>query len=55
MKLYRQKLFSSLGSDVVFEFLGRLSGFIHRAKTLHWSAKGKDIHEYLDGFWKSLY
>ncbi len=55
MKLYRQKLFSSLGSDVVFEFLGRLSGFIHRAKTLHWSAKGKDIHEYLDGFWKELY
>lgn len=55
MKLYRQKLFSSLGSDVVYEFLGRLSGFIHRAKTLHWSAKGKDIHEYLDGFWKSLY
>lgn len=55
MKLYRQKLFSSLGEDVVCEFLGRLSGFIHRAKTLHWSAKGKDIHEYLDSFWKELY
>lgn len=55
MKLLRQKLFSSLDPDIVLEFLGRLSGFISRAKSLHWAAKGKDIHEYLDGLWKELY
>ena len=55
MRIYRQKLYSSIDPDVVLQFLGRLSGFIHKAKSLHWAAKGKDIHEYLDGFWKELY
>jgi len=55
MKLYRQRLFSDLDSSVVLQYLGRLSGFISRAKSLHWGARGKDIHEYLDGLWKELY
>ena len=58
MKLYRQRLFSDLNSSmssVVLQYLGRLSGFISRAKSLHWGARGKDIHEYLDGLWKELY
>lgn len=55
MKLYRQRLFSDLSPDVLLQFLGRLSGFISRAKSLHWGASGKDIHEYLDDFWKELY
>ena len=55
MKLLRQKLFSSLDPTIVLEFLGRLSGFVSRAKSLHWGARGKDIHEYLDGLWKELY
>lgn len=55
MKLKRQKLFSSLDSDMVKQFLGVLSGFVHKAKALHWAARGKDIHEYLDDIWKELY
>ena len=58
MKLYRQRLFSDLNSSmssVVLQYLGRLNGFISRAKSLHWGARGKDIHEYLDGLWKELY
>ena len=55
MKLYRQKLYSSLGTDMVKQFLGRLSGFIHKAKSLHWAASGKDIHEYLDEIWEETY
>ena len=55
MKLLRQKLFSSLDPSIVLEFLGRLSGFVSRAKSLHWAAAGKDIHEYLDDLWKELY
>lgn len=55
MKLLRQKLFSSLDPSIVLEFLGRLSGFVSRAKSLHWAARGKDIHEYLDGLWKEIY
>lgn len=57
MKLKRiQKLFSdNISEDVIKEFLGRLSGFVHKAKSLHWAASGKDIHEYLDEIWKALY
>lgn len=55
MKLYRQRLFSELDSDIVKQFLGRLSGFVHKAKSLHWAAEGKDIHEYLDEIWKETY
>jgi hypothetical protein len=58
MKLYRQRLFSDINSSmssVVLQYLGRLNGFISRAKSLHWGARGKDIHEYLDGLWKELY
>ena len=55
MKLYRQKLYSDLERNVVKQFLGRLSGFVHKAKSLHWAAEGKDIHEYLDGIWEETY
>ena len=55
MKLYRQRLFSDLDPSIVLQYLGRLSGFISRAKSLHWGAHGKDIHEYLDDLWKELY
>ena len=55
MKLYRQRLFSELDSDIVKQFLGRLSGFVHKAKSLHWAAEGKDIHEYLDDIWEETY
>jgi len=55
MKLKRQKLFSSLDTDQVKQFLGRLSGFVHKAKSLHWAASGKDIHEYLDEIWEETY
>lgn len=55
MKLYRQKLYSDLERNVVKEFLGVLSGFIHKAKVLHWAASRKSIHEYLDDFWKEIY
>lgn len=41
--------------SVVSRFLGVLGGFVFKAKVLHWAAKGKDIHEYLDAFWKLLY
>lgn len=55
MKIYRQKLFSMIDPSIVSRFLGVLGGFIFKAKVLHWAAKGKDIHEYLDAFWKLLY
>ena len=55
MKLIRQKLFSMIDPSIVSRFLGVLGGFIFKAKVLHWAAKGKDIHEYLDAFWKLLY
>ena len=56
MILYRQKIYSDdMSRDIVKEFLGTLSGFIHKAKVLHWAASGKDIHEYLDDFWKEIY
>lgn len=55
MKLKRQKLFSDIDSDIVKQFLGRLSGFVHKAKSLHWAARGKDIHEYLDDIWEETY
>lgn len=55
MILKRLKLFSSLDSDIVKQFLGRLSGFVHKAKSLHWAAQGKDIHEYLDNIWEETY
>lgn len=55
MKLKRQKLFSDIDSDIVKQFLGRLSGFVHKAKSLHWAAEGKDIHEYLDEIWEETY
>lgn len=55
MKIYRQRLFSMIDPSIVSRFLGVLGGFIFKAKVLHWAAKGKDIHEYLDNFWKLLY
>lgn len=55
MKIYRQRLFSMIDPSIVSRFLGVLGGFIFKAKVLHWAAKGKDIHEYLDDFWKLLY
>ena len=55
MKIYRQRLFSMIDPSIVSRFLGVLGGFIFKAKVLHWAAKGKDIHEYLDAFWKLLY
>lgn len=55
MKLYRQKLYSDLDVDIIKQYLGRLSGFVHKAKALHWAASGKDIHEYLDGIWEEIY
>ena len=55
MKLKRQKLFSDIDSDIIKQFLGRLSGFVHKAKSLHWAARGKDIHEYLDEIWEATY
>ena len=55
MILERLKLFSDIDSDIVKQFLGRLSGFVHKAKSLHWAAQGKDIHEYLDDIWEETY
>jgi len=55
MKLKRQKLFSALDPEIIKQFLGRLSGFVHKAKSLHWAADGKDIHEYLDEIWEETY
>ena len=55
MKLKRQKLFSALDPEIIKQFLGRLSGFVHKAKSLHWAADGKDIHEYLDEIWEATY
>ena len=45
----------NISEDVIKEFLGRLSGFVHKAKSLHWAASGKDIHEYLDEIWEETY
>lgn len=56
MILRRQKLFATtLEPDIIKQFLGHLSGFIHTAKVLHWAANGKDIHEYLDQIWEETY
>lgn len=55
MILKRQKLYSALDPEIIKQFLGRLSGFVHKAKSLHWAADGKDIHEYLDEIWEATY
>ena len=55
MIVYRSKLFTDINEDIVTRYLGVLGGFIFKAKSLHWAASGKDIHEYLDDFWEIIY
>ncbi len=45
---FKQKQYSQEDRHVFLSFLSVLNGFLCRGKNLHWAAKGKDIHEYLD-------
>ena len=45
---FKQKEYSYEDRHVFLSFLSVLNGFLCRGKNLHWAAKGKDIHEYLD-------
>ena len=54
MTQFKQKLFSVEDRHVFLSYLSTLNGFLCKAKNLHWAAKGKDIHEYLDDFHKIL-
>lgn len=45
---FKQKQYSQEDRHVFLSYLSTLNGFLCRGKNLHWAAKGKDIHEYLD-------
>ena len=45
---FKQKQYSQEDRHVFLSYLSTLNCFLCRGKNLHWAAKGKDIHEYLD-------
>lgn len=45
---FKQKQYSQEDRHIFLSYLSILNGFLCRGKNLHWAAKGKDIHEYLD-------
>jgi DNA-binding ferritin-like protein len=54
MRLIRKSFSDGIRRDIFITFLGALVGFGDKAKNLHWAAPSKDIHEYLDAFYKII-
>lgn len=54
MVLFKQKVYSFEDKHVFLSYLSTLTGFLCKAKNLHWAAPKKNIHEYLDDFHKIM-